>query len=172
MTEEHEKTDSPEPEAEAEAEVEVEVETEVETQEERPKHKPKERPERQAARYRVQRNQARIERDEARLELEFTRAAGGRFVDAHAAFKLADPSILSLDPDGTPVGIEEAIEALAEANPFLLTPDEEPPKKETDPFATASGRSSGRVMNGKRKTTLNTDLSRAALEAKYPALKR
>lgn len=166
MAEEHEEADPPEPDDETETEDEAEVE------ETTPKKKPKERPERQAARYRVQRNQARIERDEARLELEFVRAAGGRFVDAHAAFKLADRSLLSMDPDGTPVGLDESIDALADANPFLLTPDADadPPEKETDPFKTG-GRSSGRVMNGKRKP-LNADLGRAALEKKYPALRR
>lgn len=132
--------------------------------------KPKQRPERQAAAYRVQRNEARKERDELRLELAFNRAAGDRFVDIDAAFKLVDRSILTLDIDGTPVGAVEAVEALADTNPFLLAADDEPTeKKERNPFA--AGRSSGKTMNGKRKP-FKTGHTRTELEQKYPALRR
>lgn len=172
---EDEQTDPPEPETDDRTEPETDEETGEEPgDDETRKHRSPKHPahaSRQAAKYRVQRNEARRERDEARLELAFTKAAGGRFVNAEAAFKCADRELLSMDPDGTPVGLDESIEGLIEANPFLLTPDAEPPKKETDPFETPQ-RSSGRVMNGPRKTKLNTDLNRAALEAKYPALRR
>lgn len=133
------------------------------------------RPERQAARYRVQRNEARRERDaaieerdELRLRLAFTEAAGARFVMYDAAWKLVDRSILNLDVDGTPVGAEEAVEALAESNPFLLAPTARV-KAEPEPFTSA--RSSGRMMNGRRKP-LVTGPTRAQLEQRFPALRR
>lgn len=174
-TDEHE--DAPDDEQQQDAETDADDEPETE-EEQPPRKKPKQRPERQAAAYRVQRNEARrdrdalqTERDELRVELAFTRAAGSRFVDLDAAWKLLDRAQVSIDVDGTPIGVQEAVDGIAEAHPFLLTPDAEPPEKETDPFKTATGRSSGRVMNGKKKP-LNTGLSRSALEQKYPALRR
>lgn len=58
------------------------------------------RPERQA-RYRVERNAARAERDDLRMEVAFQRAAGSQFVDAEAAWKLADRSLLTVADEGT-----------------------------------------------------------------------
>jgi hypothetical protein len=163
--------------------------------EEPPKTKKTLRPERQAAQYRTQRNTARKERDELRtevydlkeklkeadekgtgderdalrIELAFARAAGGQFVDADAAWKLADRALMSVGDDGSVAGAEEAVEALAEANPFLLAPapDDRPDR---NPFNEA--RSSGRVMNGRKKTASETSTYNIAeLRKRYPALR-
>jgi len=159
---------------------------------------PRTRPERQAARYRTQRNTARKERDELRtevyelktklkgadekgtgderdalrIELAFARAAGGQFVDEDAAWKLADRALMTVSDDGSVTGAEEAVEALAEANPFLLAPaPDDKPTKDRNPFNEA--RSSGRVMNGRKKTAGETSTyDVASLQKIYPALRR
>jgi hypothetical protein len=157
---------------------------------------PKTRPERQAAQYRTQRNTARKERDELRtevyelkeklkeagekgtgderdalrMELAFARAAGSQFVDADAAWKLADRALMSVGDDGSVTGAEEAVEALAETNPFLLAPapDDRP---DPNPFQTAS--KSGRVMNGRKKTAGEASTYDVArLQKTYPALRK
>lgn len=166
----------PEPDAEEDAPDDAEEEqTEPEDRKKRKQPRHPDRPEREAARYRVQRNDARRERDALagerdglKMELAFTRAAGQRFEDIDAAWRLADKSTLSIDVDGAVIGAQETVDAVATAHPFIERRDAEEPK-ERDPFAT--GRSSGKTMNGKRKP-LRTGPSRKELESRYPALRR
>lgn len=70
--------------------------------------------------------------------------------------------------DGTVSGADEAVEALSDANPFILAPAPDGPPAETNPFKPTG--SSGRAMNGKKKSTDTYDRSR--LEKLYPALRR
>jgi hypothetical protein len=177
-----------------EGEVDDEEHEEQEQDDEDEEEPPKTRPERQAAQYRTQRNTARKERaelrtevyelkeqlkeaeekgtgderDALRIELAFARAAGGQFIDADAAWKLADRALMSVSDDGSVTGAEEAVEALAEANPFLLTPAPDGKTKDRNPFNEPS--SSGRNMNGKKKPQDAYDLT--ALQKRYPALRR
>jgi hypothetical protein len=126
----------------------------------------------QAARFRVQRREARERADaaearerELRLELAFVKESQGRFVDVDAAWKLVDGARLSIDDDGAIVGMSEAIEALSQKNPFLLSAAVEP---EANPFKpTSSGRSFSR-----RNKPVAGARNRQVLEAKFPALRR
>lgn len=123
----------------------------------------------EAAKYRKQRNGARVERDEAKVELAFVKAVGRRFADVDAAFKLLDKSAIEVAKDGEISGLDEAIDALAESNPFLLTGDDE--TEDEDPFKATRSRTSSRKFNGPRRPT-TTGLDRAALQRKFPSLRR
>lgn len=125
---------------------------------------------RQAAQYRTQRNKARRERDELRMEVAFLRAAGAQFVDTTAAWKLADRSMLTVNDDGTVTGADEAVEALAESQPFLLAPaPDDKPTKDRNPFKEASA--PVRKMNGKKQPLSSETYDVKRLEAKYPAMR-
>ena len=65
-------------------------------------------------------------------------------------------------------GADEAVSALSDANPFVLAPAPEGPPAETNPFKTTG--SSGRAMNGKKKSAETYDVAR--LQKLYPALRR
>jgi hypothetical protein len=115
----------------------------------------------------VERNTARAERDDLRMEVAFQRAAGSQFVDAEAAWKLADKSRMTVAEEGTVTGAEEVVEALIEDHPFLLAPAPDAKPKDRNPFNEA--RSSGRNMNGKKKPQDAYNL--AELERKYPSMR-
>lgn len=136
---------------------------------------------RDAARYRVQRNELRVtvtelteraeraeaERDALRGEIAFERAAGSTFLDTGAAWKLADRKLIRLADDGSVEGMDEAIADLIERQPFLLRPDDaEPTKHERDPFSAAR---SGRPMGKARQ--LKPGYDKSTLSKKYPALR-
>lgn len=77
-----------------------------------------------------------------------------------------------LDLAGLAVTVSEAavelsLSALAESNPFLLSPEPDN-KPAPNPFKTASGRS-GSPMNGKKKSA--DPYSRSMLEKRFPALR-
>lgn len=150
-------------------------------EEEQPSEKSANKAHRDAARYRVQRNELRVtlaemteraeraeaERDALRGEIAFERAAGSTFLDNGAAWKLANRAFIKLTDDGTVEGMDEAIADLVERQPFLLRPDSEPTAKaERDPFSAAR---SGRPMSKARQPKPGYD--KAALSKKYPALR-
>lgn len=139
---------------------------------------------RQAARFRIEaktereradtaegRADAAEERADALLvELAFTRAAGDRFADSDAAWKLINRKLIKIDDDGEVSGVDEAIDALIESHPFIerADDDETPSKKNDDnPFRSLT---SGSPMRGKRRPTSDQP-SAAKLAAKYPALR-
>lgn len=155
--------------------------TEEDDEEEQPSEKSANRAHRDAAKYRVQRNELRVslaemteraeqaeaERDAIQGELAFERAAGDTFIDTSAAWKLANRAFIKLADDGSVEGMDEAIADLIERQPFLVRPDDEPDKKrEPNPF-TASR--SGRPVGNARPPKPGYD--RASLAKKYPALR-
>ena len=138
---------------------------------------------RQAARFRIDAKEQRERADSAearertlRLEIAFTRAAGLRFVDGDAAWKLVDRSLLVLGEDGTVTGTDAAIAKLTDAYPFLTQTDDEGddsdddrPGKDRNPFHTTSGT----PMAGKRaahQRIAGDHTSAAVLAKKYPVL--
>lgn len=155
--------------------------TDDDTDEEQPSEKSANKAHRDAARYRVQRNELRVtvtelteraeraeaERDALRCEIAFERAAGSTFLDTGVAWKLADRKLIKLADDGSVEGMDEAIADLIERQPFLLRPDDaEPTKHERDPFSASR---SGRPMGKARQPKPGYD--KAALSKKYPALR-
>lgn len=100
-----------------------------------------------------------------RLENEFLRLAGGSFHDADAAFRLADVSQVDLADDGTITGMDEAVEAVAEAHPYLVRDDLAEDDEDWEPPDLPSGR----PTNGRRKSG-DQATSDAVLRKRYPAL--
>jgi hypothetical protein len=154
---------------------------EEEEEEEQPSEKSANRAHRDAAKYRVQRNELRVslaemteraeqaeaERDAVRGELAFERAARDTFIDTAAAWKLANRAFIKIADDGSLEGMDEAVADLIERQPFLVRPDDEPGKKpEPNPF-TASR--SGRPVGNARPPKPGYD--KASLSKKYPALR-
>lgn len=80
------------------------------------------------------------------------------------AIQLADLSKVEIDKDGKVSGLKEALEALVKANPHLVKPKEDPNDKSNPPPKT------GDSAHGTRNK--KDDLDRAALQQKYPALRR
>ncbi len=65
---------------------------------------------------------ADAERVEALRKAAFVSQAAGRFANPDAAYKLADLGAVKLGDDGRFEGIDEALNALAEAEPWTLLP--------------------------------------------------
>jgi hypothetical protein len=130
---------------------------------------------RQAAKFRIEAKTERARADAAEerertllSEIAFARAAGDRFADADAAWKLVDRKLITIDDEGEVSGVDEAIEALIESHPFIVSDDDEKPSKKGDnPFRPSS---SGSTMTGKRRP-IPAAPSEATLAKKYPALR-
>ena len=141
---------------------------------------------RQAARHRIEAKTERARADTAEerateaeeradallVELAFTRAAGDRFADADAAWKLINKKLITVDDDGEVSGVDEAIDALIESHPFIVTADDDdkPSKKKKDDDNPFQSLASGSQMRGKKRPVTATT-SEASLAKKYPALR-
>ena len=131
---------------------------------------------RQAARFRIAAKNERAahvetttERDDLKRELAFTRAAGHRFADLDAAWKLVDKKLIKIDDDGEVNGANDAIDALIDSHPFIATTDaDEKHAKDDNPFRPTT---SGSPMTGKKRPVAATT-SEATLAKRYPALRR
>lgn len=84
-----------------------------------------------------------------------------------AALRLVDLSNVTVSPEGDVTGLDQAIEALAKSDPYLLKPQEGKPSGNAKPAASKpSGANPSANGGGDRK------VDRSALEKKYPALRR
>ena len=97
-----------------------------------------------------------------RIQVAFLKNAKHAWKNPAAALKLADLSDVEINDDGEVDGLDEALDALAESDPYLLKG-----KDETDetPKVKKSGQRSG---TQRKKGNANRD----ALLKKYPALRR
>lgn len=84
--------------------------------------------------------------------------------NSERAMSLLDLSEVTISDDGTVVGLEKAIDALAKSDPYLIKTDDSEQRSPGTPSGTPAG--SG---TGKGKPAAN---SRESLMDKYPALRR
>ena len=102
-------------------------------------------------------------------ELAFIRAAGQQFADLDAAWKLIDRKLITISDDGEVNGANDAIDALIDRHPFIVTTDaDEKHAKDDNPFRPTT---SGSPMTGKKRP-VTSEPSAATLAKKYPALRR
>lgn len=111
--------------------------------------------------------EVRQELHASRVEAAVRREASARdrpFADVEVVLPLLRDKV-TVGDDGQPVGVDAALDALADRHPYLLVEEESAPTR-TDPNAhIASGRLRGQKPTG-------GGIDRATLERKYPQLRR
>ena len=140
---------------------------------------------RESARYRTEAKAERERADAAearvqtllsqRMEDRFFVSAAGKVTDIEAAWKLADKASITMQDDGTIVGTDEAVAAVIERYPALVTGAADDTDDEGDfvPDAFGSGFGTGGLPHSGRpngKKPDNKSTSDAILAKKYPAL--
>lgn len=113
------------------------------------------------------------ENEELRVANAFLELAGGKFTDLGAAFKLIDRALITIaDDDGSVMGMENAIRAVATRYAFLLAEDPATGKTKSDTGKTApllTSGPSGSPFNGQKKANAGLDMT--ALTNRFPSLK-
>lgn len=103
---------------------------------------------------------------ETRIERAFLADNTYEWHNPMRALKLADLSETEIEEDGNVTGLKAALDALAKSDPYLLKSKDGEGKKDSAEGKTKTGDSA----NGSRSKKQGAD--RAALEAKYPGLRR
>lgn len=83
------------------------------------------------------------------------------------ALSLLDLADVTIDDDGKVVGLDKAIDALAKAEPYLIKPSESDDDDDDDEPKVQSGAAVGSAKGGAKSKH-----DRAAMEAKYPGLRK
>lgn len=105
---------------------------------------------------------------QARLDNAFLADNSYEWHNPTRALRLADLADVEIDQDGSVTGLKEALDALAKSDPYLLKTNKDDSKPKKDPAEGKSG--TGDSANGDKKKPKGLD--KAALEAKYPGLRR
>lgn len=104
--------------------------------------------------------------EELRIENAFLRNTKHTWKNPATALKLLDRSEIDIADDGSIEGLEEALDALAESDPYLLAEQKDEDDEDEKP---TRRRTTGQPTKKKRS---NGQPNRDALVAKYPALRR
>lgn len=102
----------------------------------------------------------------SRLENAFLKDNTYKWHNPDRAMALADLSEVEIDKDGKVHGLKDALKRLAEAEPYLLKPEDDKDDRREEPSTPTPGR---KTAKGKSKSQDEED---EALKRKFPALQR